>query len=74
MIHSRQGVRYSIGALTVGDCFDLDSCGNLSMWRHSFSSPLVRTTFKSSKMSVPSKLVATLASRVPFGSSGFSHI
>lgn len=63
-IHSRQGV--SRQALRTGGSFDL---GILSVWKHSPCYLQAKTTFKSSKISLPRKLVAmstTKGMMVPF--------
>lgn len=62
MIHSRQGVRYSIAVLRMG-VLSISISGQSFILRHSHSSPLARITFNSSKPSLPSKLVTMSATR-----------
>lgn len=56
MIHSRQGVRYPIAVLRMG-VLSISIVWQSFILRHSHSSPLARSTLKSSKPSLPSKLV-----------------
>lgn len=62
MIHSRQGVRYPIAVLRMG-VLSISIFWQSFILRHSHSSPLARTTLKSSKPSLPSKLVTMSATR-----------